>query len=186
MPYRVGISAGFWNIGKDPALLGLGQKAVGFGATAGAGLVQIDLERSSEFFEPDVRRQITKAQQQLKLDIGIHGEINQLMALESAERRYWEQSHERMSIALKYSTELKLLFINIHTANTAQLYQEERQLKPFGHTYQVVGPDGRTLDYLVEGSSHKDKLRRHMAKYITNFSIEPSLLKEMKREINKN
>lgn len=182
MPYRVGISAGFWNIGKDPALLGLGQKAVGFGATGGVGLVQIDLERSSEFFEPDVRRQILKAQQQLKLDIGIHGEISQLMSLESAERRFWEQSQERLSIALKYSTELKFLYINIHTSNTIQLYQEERQLKPFGHMYQVVAPYGNTLDVMIEKSGHKEELKEKMSEFITHFSMNPELYRAYERE----
>ena len=60
MAYKVGISSGWWNIGKDPNLLGLGSKAGSFGATLGIQFNQVDLDTVLEFLEPDIKTYVDR------------------------------------------------------------------------------------------------------------------------------
>ena len=69
-PYKVGISTGFWRIGKDPALLGLAMKIGGVGATGGIQFVQVDLETVAEFAEPQIKEQIIKMREKLGMMAG--------------------------------------------------------------------------------------------------------------------
>ena len=88
MTYTVGISTGFWRVGRDPALLGLAQKIGGLGATGGIRFVQLDLESVAEFYEPEVKVQVKRMKDKLgMLFVGLHGEIGELMGLDSAEKR---------------------------------------------------------------------------------------------------
>ncbi|MBI2972016.1 MAG: hypothetical protein HYY37_06350 [Candidatus Aenigmarchaeota archaeon] len=153
MPYKVGISSGWWSIAKDPALLGLPIKAGGYGATSGVQFNQLDLEGVIEFVEPQLKKQIERMQRELGIELGLHGEIGEHAALESAERRIWELSHERLATAIKHAADLKFKYINIHFSSTLQLQQRERELRPFGWSYQVVNPFGRPFYELAEENS---------------------------------
>ncbi len=152
MAYKVGISSGWWNIAKDPNLLGLPLKAGSFGATTGVQFNQVDMETITEFVEPDLKDRFRRIVDKLGLEIGLHGEIGNIVALESAERRIWEQAHERLCIALRWAAELKMIYINIHLSQNVMVQQEEQRIKPFGYQYQVVGLDGQAFWQLAERS----------------------------------
>lgn len=153
MTYKVGISSGWWSIGRDPNLLGLALKAGQFGATAGVQFNQVDLDTILEFLEPDLKQFVTRYKKELGIEVGLHGEIQPApVQLESAERREWDQSHDRHVVIVRGCADLGFVYLNIHTSNKIQLIQEERQLRPFGFTYQVVDFKGRPFWQLAEES----------------------------------
>lgn len=163
MGYKVGISTGFWNIGKDPSLLGLAQKAGGLGATGGIRFTQLDLETISEFLEPRLKENMKRMQKDLGLEIGLHGEISQMGAFESAERKTWEQVHSRMVETVKRSAELEFKYINYHYSASIILQQEEARIRPFGFSYHVVTPTGEPFPELCKKSkAAKDYVIRMM------------------------
>lgn len=157
MAYKVGISSGWWNIGKDPALMGLAQKAGSFGATAGVQFNQVDLDTILEFLEPDLERKFKRTVKELGIEVGLHAEIGEMIALESAQRRFWERAHERLCTTLRYAAQLGFIYVNIHasqlTGETLRLDEMESRLRAFGHQYQVVAPDGNSFPVFVQ----KDK-----------------------------
>ena len=165
--YKVGISSGFWNIAKDPNLLGLAQKAGGFGATGGIQFNQVDMETISEFQEPRLKENMKKIVKDLGIEIGLHGEIGETSGFESAQRKTWEQVHYRLTWTLKNAAELGFIYINYHLSTNVQLQQEEDRLKPFGHTVQVVAPNGSIFADYVRG--HKDA-----KKFATDHLVNPS------------
>lgn len=160
--YKVGISSGWWSIGKDPALLGIAMKIGGFGATSGVQFNQIDLDTTAEFFEPRLLQNVRKIKSELKMEVGIHAEVGKIAALESAERRIWEQAHIRLVELAKGAADIGAVYINFHLSSEIQVQYEEARLKPFGHMYQVVGPDGEPLWELAEKNSD-------IKKYIIGF-----------------
>lgn len=161
MPYKVGISTGFWSIGKDPALLGLAQKAGGLGATGGIRFTQLDLETISEFVEPRLKENMKRMQKELGLEIGLHGEIGQLAAFESAERKIWEQAHDRLVHTVKNAADLGFKYVNYHYSTTIIVQQEEARIRPFGFSAHVVTPDGKPFWELCDKSkAAKDYVMR--------------------------
>ena len=161
--YTVGISTGFWNIGKDPALLGLAQKIGGIGATGGIRFVQVDLETVAEFYEPQVEEQIKRMKEKLGMTAGLHGEIGELMALDSAEKRIWDQTHRRLCQTVKYAAKLGFFYVNIHFSNKQLISFTEAQHRTQGYFYPVVGPDGKGLQSTV-GNTPKayDESMKHI------------------------
>ncbi len=190
MGYVVGISSGWWYIGRDPNLLGLVQKAGGFGATGGVRFNQIDLETTAEFLEPRVRENMKRIQKQLGIKIGMHGEIGFMSALESAERRYWEQSHIRLVETVKHAAELGIVYINLHSSSTLQLQFQEAQLKPFGFQYQVVTPYGKPFYTLCEKSKEvmefvKRKLTRRIDAEIQSEEPWGQMVEQERKQLQK-
>ncbi|MBI3190357.1 hypothetical protein HYZ41_01490 [archaeon] len=151
MAYQIGVSSGWWNIARDPALLGLASK-VGFIATAGVTFNQIDVETISEFLEPKVCENVFRVKKELGLKIGMHAEIGENSALESAERQVWEQAHIRLVETVKNAVDLGVIYVNLHLSSLPILQFEEARIRPFGFQYQVVGPDGTPLWKLAETS----------------------------------
>ncbi len=150
MTYKVGISSGWWHIGKDPNLLGLAQKAGAFGATAGVQFNQVDLDTVIEFLEPQLKKQMEEALRILGIQVGLHGELGEVAALESAERRIYDQVHKRTVASFKFAKEFRFAYINVHGSQKIQLQQEESRLKPYGYSYQVVDFYGRPFWQLAE------------------------------------
>ena len=171
MTYKVGISSGFWNIAKDPNLLGLAQKAGGFGATGGIQFNQVDLETISEFTEPRLKENIAKIKKDLGLELGLHGEIGETAGFESAIRKTWEQVHYRLAYTLKNAAEMGFIYVNYHLSTNLQVQQEEDRLKSFGHQYQVVSPAGIPLADFIRD---KTQTKEFAGKLIINpsFSID--------------
>src|SRR3989344_655256 len=151
--YEVGISTGFWRIGKDPALLGLAQKIGGLGATGGIRFVQVDLETVAEFYEPEIKVQIERMRSKLGMKAGLHGEIGELMAIDSAEKRIWDQTHRRLCQTVKFAADFKFFYVNIHFSNKQLISFTEAQHRTQGYFYPVVGPDGKGLQNIVKGST---------------------------------
>lgn len=192
--YTVGISTGFWRIGKDPALLGLAQKIGGLGATGGIRFVQIDLETVAEFAEPDVRAQIKRIQTKLGMDeVGLHGEIGELMALDSAEKRIWDQTHRRLCQTVKFAAEVGFLYVNVHLSNKQVISFTEAQHRTQGYFYPVVGPDGKGLPDLVRDNPKiYAEAQKHMSRRTLSGSrtyveevgkVEEKIMKEKPRLI---
>jgi len=109
MSYKIGVSSGWWGIAKSDELLGLASK-IGSTATYGVNFVQVDFESIAEFQEPDVVKNIKRLIDTLQVDWGMHGEIGEMMALESALEVVWKHSHRRLhqyldTIYLKFVVE---------------------------------------------------------------------------------
>ncbi len=164
MPYKIGISSGWWGIAKDPNLLGLYTKAGSFGATAGVQFNQVDLDTILEFLEPDLKQFMDRMVKELGIEIGLHGEVREIVALESAERKYWEQSHDRFVTTIKNASELGFVYVNMHLSVTQQLFYEEARIRPFGFSYQVVDHLGRAFWELAEQSP---AVKRHILRLLS-------------------
>jgi sugar phosphate isomerase/epimerase len=152
MPYTVGVSSGWWKIERPPDLLGLATKVGSFGGTAGVDFIQADVETTSEFFEPRLKEQLTRIKEKLGMKVGLHAEVGELMSLESAERRLWEQSHLRLIETVKYAADLGIVYINVHFSARPQLYYMEREYRIMGYMYPVVDFHGRPLYHICDES----------------------------------
>jgi hypothetical protein len=180
MAYKVGISSGWWSIGKDPNLLGLALKAGSFGATGGVQFNQVDLDTILEFLEPDLKPILKRTLKELNIEVGLHGEVGQMIALESAERRFWEQSHDRFVTTISNGAELGFKYVNFHLSQTIQLQQQERELRPFGFTYQVVDFLGRPFGVLAEdGTPGGNEVKNYILRKI---SIRSGMYREISGE----
>ncbi|MDI6720806.1 MAG: hypothetical protein QMD85_00345 [Candidatus Aenigmarchaeota archaeon] len=180
MPYKVGISSGFWNIAKDPNLLGLAQKAGGFGATGGIQFNQVDMETISEFNEPRLKENMKKIVRDLGIEVGLHGEIGEMSGFESAIRKTWEQTHLRLVQTLKNAAELGFIYVNYHLSANLQVQQEEDRLKAFGHQYQVVSPQGTPFaDYIAD----KRETKAFAVRYIIapGYSVDEEIREKYKK-----
>ena len=118
MPYKIGVSSGWWKMERPPDLLGLATKVGSFGGTAGVQFIQADLDTTSEFFEPRLEEQMKRIREKMGMELGLHAEIGELMALESAERRLWEQSHLRLIETVKHAAELGMVYLPDHSCTT--------------------------------------------------------------------
>ena len=171
-------------MGKEGKVLGLAQKSGGLGATGGIRFVQIDLETIAEFAEPDVREQIKRIQGKLGIDeVGLHGEIGELMALDSAEKRIWDQTHRRLCQTVKFAAEVGFLYVNIHLSNKQVISFTEAQHRTQGYFYPVVGPDGKGLQGVVQGPKMEAEARKHISGHVARaetFREEKRNLKEKK------
>lgn len=160
MPYKVGVSSGWWHIDKPADLLGLATKVGGFGATAGVQFIQADVETTSEFFEPRVGTYLKRLKSELGLQVGVHAEIGELMALESAERRFWDQSQLRLCETVKHAADLGLVYINLHLSSRPQLYYMEREYRVMGYVHPVVDFKGEALFDICEKSKKAKELAK--------------------------
>ncbi|MBI4174048.1 MAG: hypothetical protein HY517_00245 [Candidatus Aenigmarchaeota archaeon] len=185
--YTVGISTGFWRIGKDPNLLGLAQKIGGLGATGGIRFVQIDLESVAEFAEPDVKQQISRIRSKLGMDeVGLHGEIGELMALDSAEKRIWDQTHRRLCQTVRFAAEVGFLYVNIHFSNKQFISFTEAQHRTQGYFYPVVDPFGRGLQELVKNNPQiNDEARKHVARTLGRSRTYVQMSNEVEERMRK-
>ncbi len=162
-PYEVGISTGFWRIGKDPALLGLAQKIGGLGATGGIRFVQVDLETVAEFYEPEIEDQIRRMKEKLGMFAGLHGEIGELMALDSAEKRIWDQTHRRLCQTVRFAAKYGFFYVNIHFSNKQLISFTEAQHRTQGYFYPVVDPYGKGLQNIIKGNTQLyDEVKQHI------------------------
>ncbi len=163
MGYIVGISSGWWSIGRDPILLGLAQKIGGFGAVSGSTFNQVDLESPAEFFEPRLKQNVLRVQKTLGVKTGMHAEIGMLSSLESAERRIWEEAHKRLIETVKWAAELNMVYVNLHLSSTTMLQFEEARIRPFGFQYQIVTPEGDPFfTYAEKSKAVKDFVLEHI------------------------
>ncbi len=189
MSYQVGVSSGFWQIARDPALLGLSSKA-GFIATAGVTFNQIDLETVAEFLEPKVQQNLIRIKKELGLKIGMHAEIGHMAALESAERRIWDQAHLRLVRTVKNAVDMGIVYINIHTSSTGILQFNEARIRPFGFQYQVVAPNGKPFWMFADKSkAAKDYIKSiitegHMAQTISREKDFRDKVKKLEEAYN--
>jgi len=156
MPYTVGISTGFYWIARSQELLGMELK-IAYGATAGVQTVQIDIESTAEFLEPQLKERVRRLTKEMGMKVGVHGEMGGGSALESGERRIWEESQRRTCETLKNCADLGFLFDNIHLSTQALIQYDEETLRYFGPQYQVVAPDGNSFVKFAEKSEAAKK-----------------------------
>ena len=181
--YEVGISTGFWRIGKDPALLGLAQKIGGLGATGGIRFVQVDLETVAEFYEPEVKVQIERMSKKLGMRAGLHGEIGELMGLDSAEKRIWDQTHRRLCQTVKFAAEFGFFYVNIHFSNKQLISFTEAQHRTQGYFYPVVGPDGKGLQNIVKGSTKiYDEVKKRLPRTLHQSSTFKNKYRKLRED----
>ena len=154
MTYTVGISTGMWNVGRDVGLLGLAQKIVGWGGTTGVRMVQIDVDTTAEFYEPDVEKLIQRVTKKYNMVVGVHGEIGELMSFDSAQKAVWHQSHLRLVETLHFAQKFGAVYVNVHlSANrflTGREYESQRVL---GSQTPVVSFDGKPLSTITQKSA---------------------------------
>src|SRR3989344_7083100 len=161
-------------------------KIGGFGATSGVQFNQIDLDTILEFLEPNLKKLTERMMKELNMEVGLHGEVREVVALESAERRYWIQSHDRFITTLKNSAELNFIYVNMHLSITIQLFQEEARIRPFGFQYQVVDHLGRAFHKLAEESpSVKQYIIRLLSRERSGEIQDEEIFPERNEEFNK-
>jgi hypothetical protein len=149
MSYKIGVSSGWWSIARSEELLGIASK-IGSVATYGVNFVQVDFESIAEFQEPEVIKKIKRFVNTLQVDWGMHGEIGEMMALESALEVFWKHSHRRLhqyldTIYLKFWIEGDYReyiprYIVFHASNTLTIamiveryrYAGQMTVTPFG------------------------------------------------------
>jgi hypothetical protein len=149
MSYKIGVSSGWWSIARSEELLGIASK-IGSVATYGVNFVQVDFESIAEFQEPEVIKKIKRLVDTLQVDWGMHGEIGEMMALESALEVFWKHSHRRLhqyldTIYLKFWIEGDYReyipkYIVFHASNTLTIamiveryrYAGQMTVTPFG------------------------------------------------------
>ncbi len=157
-PYKVGVSTGFFYFNKDPALLGLATKIGGLGATTGVQFVQVDLESIAEFREPEVVNQVRKMMTKLGItDVGLHGEIGEKMSVDCAEKRIWDQTHDRLVQTVRFAADLGFRYVNVHFSARPILSYAESQQRSMGYMYPVVGPDGRPIQHIIKGNPQTER-----------------------------
>src|SRR3989338_11549399 len=162
-------------------------KIGGFGATSGVQFNQIDLDTILEFLEPNLKKLTERMMKELNMEVGLHCEVREVVALESAERRYWEMSHDRLLTTLKNSADLNFIYVNMHLSITIQLFQEEARIRPFGFQYQVVDHLGRAFWRLAEESPGVKRyvlrrIVRRMSSEIANEEIYPKREEEFQSQ----
>jgi sugar phosphate isomerase/epimerase len=193
MPYKVGVSAGWWSIAKDPALLGMAQKIMGWGATAGCQFIQVDLDTTAEFYEPELNQQVRRAKEKMGMQVGLHAEVGEMMALDSAEKRLWDQSHLRLCETVKHSAELGMIYVNLHLSNRPMLSFVEAQQRVVGYQFPVVSFDGTPLTTLtIDNPKTKSMAVTHMSDYIRRSptvresyqAIEKEKYKDFDKRVN--
>jgi hypothetical protein len=183
MPYKVGVSAGWWSIAKDPALLGMAQKIMGWGATAGCSFIQVDLDTTAEFYEPELNKQIKQAKEKMGMEVGLHAEVGEMMALDSAEKRLWDQSHLRLCETVKHSAELGMIYVNLHLSNRPMLSFVESQQRVVGYQFPAVSFDGRPITTITEGHEKtKEMAKKHISKYITEGPTWDAEVEKLEKE----
>ncbi|MFH0832918.1 MAG: hypothetical protein V1900_04315 [Candidatus Aenigmatarchaeota archaeon] len=158
MSYKIGVSSGWWKIDRPADLLGLATKVGSFGGTAGVSFIQADLDTTSEFFEPRLVEHMKRIKKKMGMDLGLHAEVGELMALESSERRIWDQSHLRLVETVRHAADLDVKYINVHLSNKPQLLFLEAQYRVTGYFYPVVGFDGRPLYSICDQSKEARKI----------------------------
>ncbi len=160
MPYKVGISTGMYRVGKDPGLLGFVQKIIGWGGTAGVRMVQIDVDTTAEFYEPEIEKMVKRVIKKYGMEVGIHGEIGELMSLDSGSRAVWNQSHLRLCETLSFADKFGAKFVNVHmSANKLLSSREYESQRLLGQQMPVVGWDG----YVLAVTSQKSDLAKQIA-----------------------
>ncbi len=186
MTYYAGFSTGWWHINKSPELVGLASK-IGYGATFGVDYLQIDLETIQEFIEPYMEYQVDRVRKELGLKVGLHALIGENDALEKGDRKVWDASHKHAVVTVKRASELKFEFINFHLSLTPQLIMQEAQLRPFGHQYQVVGPDGRPFYILGDSFAEtKNFILDWLPNQFADHEVIQNYLKKKAEGVEKN
>jgi len=166
MSYKIGVSSGWWSIGRSEELLGLASK-IGSTVTHGVNFVQVDFESIAEFQEPDVIKNIKRLIDTLQVDWGMHGEIGEMMALESALEVFWRHSHRRLhqyldTIYIKFFVEGDYReyvprYIAFHASNLPTIAMIVERFRYAGQ--MTVTPSGSTnwIDFVNERGNEKLK-----------------------------
>jgi len=182
MAYEVGISTGWYSVAKTADLLGLAAK-IAYGATTGVRFVQVDIETTSEFLEPGLAYQVGRVMKELGMKVGAHAEIGEVLALESAELRLWEQAQIRLCETVKHAAELGLLYVNVHLSVKPQLIYEEARYMTQGFYYPVVSFDGRPLHTLCDQNSTAKSLAEDYIE--VHRTVDEEALRKKHEEIAK-
>ncbi|MFH0837436.1 MAG: hypothetical protein V1870_04865 [Candidatus Aenigmatarchaeota archaeon] len=183
--YKIGFTPGWWHIAKTGELAGFARK-MGYGATFGVDTLQIDLETIHEFLEPDVHYRIKRIKEELGIRIGLHAMAGEHDSLESAERKNWMISHRNLVSMVKNAEKVGIEFIVIHLSSTPQFIMKEREIRPFGHMTQVVGPDGRPFWSFAERSKYaKEELFRHLPREYSDIDVVEEEIKKITVEYEK-
>ena len=160
MSYMIGISTGFYRIAKVPELLGIASK-IAYGSVAGVRFVQIDMESTAEFYEPDLKEQVDRVKNELGMIVGMHGEIGpEIMSVDSALFDIWNRTHDRLCESLQQASKLGFVYVNVHLSARPQVIYEESKYRIQGYFYPVVGYDGRPLHTICD----KSKVAKQIAK----------------------
>jgi sugar phosphate isomerase/epimerase len=150
MAYEIGISTGFYKIARAPELLGMAAK-IAYGAVAGVQFVQIDMESTSEFYEPELKEQVMRVREGLGMKVGLHGEIGgDIMSVDTALLDTWTRTHTRLCETVRRAAELKMVYVNVHLSAHPQLLYEESRYRIQGYFHPVVDFFGRPVWNLAD------------------------------------
>ncbi|MBI5332541.1 MAG: hypothetical protein HZB65_03130 [Candidatus Aenigmarchaeota archaeon] len=117
------------------------------------------------------------------ITIGLHALAGEHDSLESGDRRNWMISHRNLVSMIKNAKEVGIEFIVIHLSSTPQFIMRERELRPFGHTYQVVGPDGKPFWSFAERSEYaKEETMAQLAS--PHYCVDHDIMKKRLKKLN--
>jgi hypothetical protein len=165
MSYKIGASSGWWSISRSEELLGLASK-ISSAATYGVNFVQVDFESIAEFQEPDVIKNIKRLIDTLKVEWGMHGEIGEMMALESALEVVWKHSHRRLhqyldTIYLKFLVEGDYReyvprYIVFHASNLPTIAMVVERFRYSGQLTVTPHGDVNWIDFIQKNENLKN------------------------------
>jgi hypothetical protein len=184
MGYDIGISTGFYHIAKASELLGMAAK-VAYGAVAGIQFVQIDMESTSEFYEPDLKYQVDRVVKELGMKVGLHAEIGgETMSLDSALFEVWNRTHERLCESLAQAAKFGFVYVNAHLSARPQLAYEESRFRTQGYFYPVVGYDGQPIGTLGGICDRSKDARKYIQECIMGGGAQRQTMEEMSESVS--
>ena len=187
MVYVVGVSSGFFGVAEArerPELAGLFKKAQ-TSVTKGVNFIQLDLESTAEFEEPELAEKMKKdIIEKLGVSFGIHSETKaagvEAAELDSAIAFEYKRAHKRIVEILKKSREIGSKYLLVHSSESEPFPLLERILQ----TCDLVDFFGRPLsDFLKENKELLDWVLGAKKEEIVNSVLEVWKEKEDKTTI---
>jgi hypothetical protein len=176
MVYVVGVSSGFFGVAEArerPELAGLFKKAQ-TSITKGVNFVQLDLESTAEFEEPNLKEKMKKdIREKLGVSYGIHSETKaagvEAAELDSAIAFEYKRAHKRIVEILRKSKEIDSKYVLVHSSESEPFPLLERILQ----TCDLVDFYGRSLsDFLKENKDLLDWVLGGKKEEIVNSVLE--------------
>ncbi len=172
MGYRVGVSTGSYVMGQNNRdLLGLERKLNHLGSTMGVNFLQIDIDDTSEFLEPDFMRKnnpafsFKRTAEKFGIEVGLHGKVTQPSPVESASLQSWRRAQKEFIETIIGARKIEADYILFHLSSGGPYVQESaRSIRQVGDIEEMLSPTGRPFNDLVEIS--KGKVRDHIKKKI--------------------
>lgn len=176
MSYTIGVSSGYWEIGRKEELLGFSKK-IQWTTTAGVMHTQVDLENVNEFLEEGLKDKVKTIEKTLGITFGIHGEAYAMggidtLPLASALETDYIRAHERLLMHIQKGGDIGAKYITIHSCESTPFILLGQHLQPtkivdfYGRPFQKFFEENpKLIDWffeLIEKGDTKAVLREYL------------------------